>query len=70
MTGLTKRRRKPYPSVRRPRKTAFTPAMWARWMIEKGWLATPSDEGALQLRAGIAEFRQRLGVVSDTEARS
>jgi hypothetical protein len=62
------KRRKPYPSVRRPRKTVFTPALWGTWMVEKGWL-TP-DETTLQLRAGIAEFRHRLRVGSDAESRS
>jgi hypothetical protein len=68
MTGLTNKRRKPYPRERRPRKTVFTPAVWARWMVEKGWLTVPPDERTLQLRAGIAEFRHRLGVVTHTEA--
>jgi hypothetical protein len=54
------KRRKPYPSVRRPRKTVFTPAMWVQWMIEKGWLTAPPDETTVHLRAGIAEFRHRL----------
>jgi hypothetical protein len=62
------RQRKPYPSVRRPRKTVFTPAMWAQWMVEKGWLMP--DERTLQLRAGIMEFRQRLRGFNETEAQS
>jgi hypothetical protein len=70
MTDLINKRRKPYPRVRKPRKTVFTPAIWVQWMVEKGWLTAPPDERTLQLRAGIAEFRHRLGVVSDTEARS
>jgi hypothetical protein len=39
MSDHTKKGRKPYPSVRRPRKTVFTPAIWARWMVENGWLS-------------------------------
>jgi hypothetical protein len=61
---MTNKRRKPYPSTRRPRKTVFTPAMWARWL-------TPAiDETTVRLRAGIAEFRHRLRVGSDAESRS
>jgi hypothetical protein len=70
MTDLTKKRRKLYPRWRKPRKTVFTPAIWAQWMVENGWLTAPPDEGTLQLREGIAEFRHRLGVVSHTEAQS
>jgi hypothetical protein len=62
MSDLTHKRRKPYPSVRKPRKTVFTPAMWGQWMVEKGWLTAPPDEGTLHLRAGIADFRQRLDI--------
>jgi hypothetical protein len=65
---MNKRRKKPYPSVRKPRKIVFTPAIWVQWMIEKGWLTAPPDERTLHLRAGIAEFRHRLGVDSHTEA--
>jgi hypothetical protein len=65
MSGLNKPR-KPYPSVRNPRKTVFTPAIWARWMMEKA----PPDERTLQLRAGIAEFRRRLRIISHTESQS
>jgi hypothetical protein len=36
MTDRTMDRRKPYPRVRKPRKTVFTPAIWAQWMVEKG----------------------------------
>lgn len=70
MTGLTKKPRKPYPRVRKPRKTVFTPAIWAKWMVENGWLAPPPDKGTLLLRAGIAEFRRRMRVDDHTEARS
>ena len=63
---MTNKPRKPYPSVRRPRKTVFTPAMWVRWMLEKA----PPDERTLHLRAGIAAFRHRLGIDSHTEAQS
>ena len=52
--NLSDKRRKPYPSVRKPRKTVFTPAIWAHW------LTPPPKETTLRLRAGIAEFRQRL----------
>jgi hypothetical protein len=55
------KRRKPYPRVRHPRKTVFTVAMWAQWMIEQAWSKPPPDERTVQLRAGIAEFRHRLG---------
>jgi hypothetical protein len=64
MTDLTNKPRKPYPRVRKPRKTVFTPAIWARW------LTPPPDERTLRLRAGIAEFRQRLRFFSNTEAPS
>jgi hypothetical protein len=70
MTDLTKKRRKPYPRVRASRKTVFTPAIWARWMVENARLTPPSDETTLYPRAGIAEFRRRLGVVGNTEIRS
>jgi hypothetical protein len=63
MTDSTKQR-KPYPRVRKPRKTVFTPAIWAHW------LTPPPKETTLRLRAGIAEFRQSLGFISDTKARS
>jgi hypothetical protein len=62
--------RKPYPRVRAPRKTVFTPAKWAQWMVEKGWLTASPDDRTLQLRQGIAEFRHRLRVGSDAESRS
>jgi hypothetical protein len=58
------KRRKPYPSVRHPRKTVFTPAIWVRWMVEQAWSKPPPDERTLHLREGIAEFRDRLRVVS------
>jgi hypothetical protein len=61
--------RKRYPSVRHPRKTVFTPAIWVRWMTEHGWTTSPPDQ-TLQLRAGIAEFRHRLRLGSDPEART
>jgi hypothetical protein len=64
---MTHKRRKPYPRVRAPRKTVFTAAMWAQWMVENGWLTAPPDEATLQLREGITEFRHRL---HDTEALS
>jgi hypothetical protein len=70
MTDLINKRRKPYPRARKPRKTVFTPAIWTRWMVEKGWLRAPPDEKTLHLRAGIAEFRHRLGGFSHTEAQS
>jgi hypothetical protein len=70
MTHLPNKRRKPYPRLRKPRKTVFTPAMWVQWMVEKAWLTGPPDERTLQRRAGIAEFRQRLRVVSHTEVLS
>jgi hypothetical protein len=70
MTRLTQKRRKPYPSVRKPRKTVFTPAIWVQWMVEKGWLTARPDERRLHLRAGIAEFRHRLRVDSHTETQS
>jgi hypothetical protein len=70
MTDPTHKRRKPYPRVRKPRKTVFTPAIWTRWMVEKGWLRAPPDEETLHLRAGIAEFRHRLRVDGHTEAQS
>jgi hypothetical protein len=57
----TKKPRKPYPRVRHPRKTVFTPAMWSRWLEE------PPDKITMRLRAGIAEFRQRLCIDSRTE---
>jgi len=60
LTGLPNKRRKPYPRVRAPRKTVFTTAIWVRWMVEKGWPIPSPDERTLQLRAGIAEFRQIL----------
>jgi hypothetical protein len=63
MTDSTKQR-KPYPRVRKPRKTVFTPAIWARW------LTPPPDERTLRLRAGIAEFRRSLRFISNREARS
>jgi hypothetical protein len=62
MTDLTNKHRKPYPRVRKPRKTVCTPAIWARWL-------TP-DERTLHLRAGIAEFRRSLRFISNREARS
>jgi hypothetical protein len=62
LTKLIKKRRKPYPRVRKPRKTVFTPSVWAQWMIEKGWLAPLPDETTVHLRAGIAEFRHRLAL--------
>jgi hypothetical protein len=61
MTDPTNKRRKPYPRVRKPRKTVFTPTMWVRWMVENGWLTAPRDDRTVQLRAGIEEFRHRLG---------
>jgi hypothetical protein len=64
MSGLTHKRRKPYPSVRQPRKTVFTAAMWGHWMVEQTWAKPPPDERTLQLRAGIVEFRDRLRAVS------
>jgi hypothetical protein len=70
MTDLTQKRRKPYPSVRKPRKTVFTPVIWVQWMIEKGWSKQRLDERTLHLRAGIAEFRDHLRVVNHTEAQS
>jgi hypothetical protein len=70
MTEPPNHRRKPYPSVRKPRKTVFTPAIWAHWMVEKGWLPAPPDETTLHLRAGIAEFRHRLQVDNHTETQS
>jgi hypothetical protein len=66
----TYKSRKPYPRVRKPRKTVFTPAIWAQWMVENGWLAPPPDKRTLHLRAGIAEFRHRLGGFGRTEAQS
>jgi hypothetical protein len=66
MTDVTHKPRTPYPSVRRPRKPVFTPAIWARWMTEKA----PPDERTLQLRAGITEFRHRLQIDSHTETQS
>jgi hypothetical protein len=62
MTDSTKQR-KPYPRVRKPRKTVFTPAIWARW------LTPPPDERTLWLR-GISsqlEICQQHGgtVMSD-----
>jgi hypothetical protein len=62
LTHTTHKRRKPYPRVRHPRKTVFTPAMWRQWMIEKSWLTAPPDETRAHLRAGIAEFRHRLDI--------
>lgn len=56
--------RKPYPRVRNARKTVFTP-IWAQWMVEKGWSKRSPDERTLHLRAGIAEFRHRLRVLSN-----
>ena len=44
--------------------------MWVQWMIENGWLTPPLDDRAVHLRAGIEEFRDRLRVVSGTEAQS
>jgi hypothetical protein len=70
MTGLTKKSHKPYPRVRRSRKTVFTPAIWARWMGENPRLSPPSDGITLRLRAGITEFRDRLRVSGQTEAQS
>jgi len=64
------KRRKPYPRVRRSRKTVFTPAIWLRWLVENPRLTPPSDERTLHLRAGIAEFRHRLHIVNHTEAQS
>jgi len=53
-------RRKPYPRVRKPSKTVFTPAMWARWLVDQAWANSRPDEPALHLRAGIADLRHRL----------
>jgi hypothetical protein len=68
MTDLSKKPRKPYPRVRKPRKTAFTSAIWVQWMVVKGWLTPSPDERTLHLRAGIAEFRHRLRSISYVEA--
>jgi hypothetical protein len=70
MTDPTEKHRKPYPRIRRSRKTVFTPAIWARWMVENGWLTPPPDEKTLQLRAGIREFRHRLRTATDAEVLS
>jgi hypothetical protein len=70
MIERTQKRRKPYPSVRQPRKTVFTPAMWAQWLVEQAWTKPAPDDAAAHLRTGIAEFRDRLRVVSDAEAPS
>jgi hypothetical protein len=70
MIDLTKKHRKPYPRVRKSRKTVFTPAIWLRWMVENPRLTPPSDEMTLRLRAGIADLRQSLGGVSHKEAHS
>jgi len=70
MTRPTYKSRKPYPRIRKPRKTVFTRAIWVQWMIEKGWLTALPDERTLHLRAGIAEFRHRLRGFSHTEAQS
>jgi len=58
--SLYVRRRKPYPRVRKSRKTVFTPAIWARWLVENPRLSPRSDTVTLHLRAGIAEFRDRF----------
>lgn len=67
---MAKQSRKPYPRVRKPRKTVFTPTIWLRWMIEGGWLIQPPDQKTLHLRAGIEEFRQRLRSINSTEVQS
>jgi hypothetical protein len=54
------KRRRPYPTRRRPRKTVFTPAMWQRWLSEQSWANQQADAQRVQLRAGIDEFRQRV----------
>jgi hypothetical protein len=60
MTNETTKRRKPYPKERDPRRTRFTLAMWARWLSEQRWAKVPLDRTTLRLRAGIAEFRDRI----------
>jgi hypothetical protein len=52
--------RKPYPKHRERPRTAFTPAMWSRWLTEQPWAKVPPDRTTLRLREGIAEFRLRL----------
>jgi hypothetical protein len=61
----THKSRKPYPSVRQPLKTVFTPAIWAHWMVEKGWLPAAPDETTLHLRA----CGQSIAALADRYAR-
>jgi hypothetical protein len=66
MTRPNKQRKR----VRDHKKQIFTPAVWARWLIDQKWAVPLPDERTLRLREGIADFRQRLGFTTDTEARS
>ena len=57
---MTNKHRKPYPRDRNRPKTAFTPAIWSRWLSEQQWAKLPPDRTTLRLREGIAEFRSRI----------